>query len=432
MADSVADVAADLLCTSCGTCTLVCPEGAITMRETPAGLLQPEVSDACTSCGTCRDVCPGLHVTFGLEPGADPFWGSVRKAYVARAADPAIRHGAQSGGLVSALLISLLESHAADVATCVSLPADGSLRPVAGLINDRAGVLRARGSKYCPVAVNSALGALEEGQRAAFVGTSCQVHGLNELRREHPQWRERIACVIGLCCDRTLLFTAIDVMARACHLDLSELSAVEYRSTWRRGWPGEVAFATKDGSWSYFPPSVRTTIKDLVTPPRCRLCFDKMNVLADLTVGDPWGIPDAPRATSVVLVRTDRGEAALTLACEHGDIEVAEIDPRLVREGQGVAAREAGYTAFCETWRRMGRELPAYRGVGELAKADVDQAAYDRAAELLAFSVLVASARDRETALRPIIARQRRARMRSRAKRVLIRARDRLKSLGPR
>jgi len=432
MTESIADVAADLLCTSCGTCTLVCPEGAITMAETPAGLLQPTVSDACTSCGVCRKVCPGLHVTFDADLGPDPWMGHVRKAYLGRATDPAIRLGAQSGGLVSALLISLFETRVADVATSVTLPPDGSLRPVAGLVNDRDGVLRARGSKYCPVAVNSALSALEEGQRAAMVGTSCQIHGLSELCREYPQWSARIACVIGLCCDRTLLFTAVDAMARACHLDLKELKTVEYRSTWRRGWPGEVAFATRDGSWFYFPHSVRTAIKDFVTPPRCRLCFDKMNVLADLTVGDPWGVRDTPRGSSVVLVRTDRGEATLARALERGDIEIEEIDPALVREGQGLEARQASFTAFCEAWRRMSREVPSYQGVDELATADVDRIAYDKAAELLAFNVMVASASDRETALRPINARQRRAQVRSRAKRVLVHARDRLKSLGTR
>ncbi|KDE55280.1 4Fe-4S binding protein [Methanoculleus sp. MH98A] len=43
------------ICTKCGMCALVCPEGCI--RETEEGTFEPDL-DYCKGCGLCVEVCP--------------------------------------------------------------------------------------------------------------------------------------------------------------------------------------------------------------------------------------------------------------------------------------------------------------------------------------------------------------------------------------
>jgi len=52
-------------------------------------------------------------------------------------------------------------------------------------------------------------------------------------------------------------------------------------------------------------------LKDAFTPVRCRLCFDKFNVLSDIACGDGYGAPRRSEGTSALLVRTQAGEEAL-------------------------------------------------------------------------------------------------------------------------
>ena len=97
-------------CVQCGVCVAACPTDSIGL----GGDDLPELVRMCTGCSLCWDFCPrgGLRheatwKIFGLERSVEGI-GHVYESYTARV-NPTIR-GAQDGGVVSALLISLLEA----------------------------------------------------------------------------------------------------------------------------------------------------------------------------------------------------------------------------------------------------------------------------------------------------------------------------------
>ena len=46
-------------CVGCGVCGLVCPKGAVALRENREGFLRPVVDGSrCVSCGACVRSCP--------------------------------------------------------------------------------------------------------------------------------------------------------------------------------------------------------------------------------------------------------------------------------------------------------------------------------------------------------------------------------------
>ena len=58
---NISQVVKNGLCTGCGTCLALCPEGAIKLKiEEKKGIYIPEVNeDRCNDCNICYKVCPG-------------------------------------------------------------------------------------------------------------------------------------------------------------------------------------------------------------------------------------------------------------------------------------------------------------------------------------------------------------------------------------
>jgi coenzyme F420 hydrogenase subunit beta len=358
----ISAVVASSLCTGCGTCVAACPHGAITMQETPGGLLLAGIDEAsCSGCGLCAKVCGGDHLEPGLlDTHVDPFRGPVLDAFCGYAADPDLRLASQSGGLVTALLCHLLQAKQIDGAVVTEMPEDGSLRPRPVLATDCAAIKRASGSKYCPVPANVAFRQAFENraERLAVVGLPCHVHGLRNGQAAIPAWQRRVALVIGLFCERTLTYGAIDHIISYGDCPRAEVATFRFKSKVRSGWPGESYVRAKDGTEHFISNRHRLVAKDAFTPARCRLCFDKMNVLSDLSFGDAWGVREEKQGYSVVLARTRRGLDALQSAASAGAICVERVDPEAVFRGQAIEQRRQLWSAYTHAWAEMARETP--------------------------------------------------------------------------
>ncbi len=400
MNNSIQYVVDHRLCTQCGTCVVVCPFDAIEMRETPSGMLEPVMDDdKCVPCGKCLKICPGFTVELDLPKSVDPFKGVVCAAYVGHARNEQVRSKGQSGGVVSALLLYLLESGQVDTALVTKLPPDGSLRSRPMLARTRSDILVAQGSKYCPVALNTALKDVAADDRIGVVGISCQIHGIEMLTRHQNALKDNIKYKIGLFCDRTLLYTCIDMMAENAGLGRAEIAGLEYRSKARNGWPGEVCFQLDSGESRFFQSSLRTRLKDYFTPPRCRLCFDKMNIFSDLSVGDAWGISEGAKGDSVVIARNDKAVSLIKDACNNGFLKLRAIDAKLIFKGQGVEQRRRNFAAYSDVWREMGRTLPKYKGLDSGFLVLVDSTTRSVFRRKLSLNCRVAESKTKQTAL---------------------------------
>ncbi len=319
---------------------------------------------------------------------------------------------------MTAILLNLLESNSIDAALVTAFPHDGSLRPKVLLARSREEILSARGSKYCPVALDAAFREVGIGQRVAVVGLPCHLHGLRRLEAAFPWIEASVRCRIGLFCDRTLLFSAIDLLAGDARLKMESLSGIDYRSAQRNGWPGEVCFITRSGQRVFMSPPGRVhNVADWATPPRCRVCFDKTNVLADLSIGDPWGISQSREGESAVVVRTSEGAAILEVAKAEGSLSLRPVAAEDVFLSQGVDTRAENYLAYREAWSGTGLALPEYSGIGGFAGRRPTDAASKKARSALASDFRIASA----TTLRGALAWMRVVRGLSRLRRAISR-----------
>jgi len=360
-ATTVASVAADYLCCSCGACVAACPENAIYLKETPGGFLFPKISqELCTQCGKCLRVCPGI--TLRAELPDDPFAGRALGCWIGKAAECAVYEGSQSGGAVTAILLSLLSEGKIKGAIVVTMEPGAPPGPRVLIARTREEVLSAQGSKYCPVPVLASLRDLS-GQSGPFamVGLGCHVHGLYNLLDEVPELRQKVTPVIGLICERIMTYGAIDYLLSFSGIKEGCPVSLQYRSKEWQGYPGDVRIGIEGKRPFFLPGRERKKIKDFFTPPRCRLCFDKMNVLADIVAGDPVDIPSADNRNgeSIVICRTPKGAETVKIAADSGQMDLREIPYNAALAGQAVEKKRVEFAGYCSAWRSMGRSLPA-------------------------------------------------------------------------
>ncbi|MBN2071677.1 MAG: Coenzyme F420 hydrogenase/dehydrogenase, beta subunit C-terminal domain [Candidatus Krumholzibacteriota bacterium] len=215
--------------------------------------------------------------------------GTINRAeiYAGYATEAGIRAPASSGGIVSAILIDLIESGEIDgalVSRIVSI--DGHIKGQTELATDRDSVLRCAGSSYIetPVLKEAARLGDKEG-RFAVVALPCQVRALREYLSTRPGLKKRIRYIIGLFCRGTVNGSLYDDFFCKYGITTSEVTSVSVR---RGHVSGEVIIDLTDGDSTTIPFAMLNSyrIAGIDLMPRCLWCDEHLAADADIAVGD--------------------------------------------------------------------------------------------------------------------------------------------------
>ena len=304
------------LCISCGVCKNLCPAGCISWQRR-TGLYSPLVdTEKCIGCGICAQVCPGLSEEYELKKDLiDTVMGNVSAAYNAWSKDAVIRHVSGSGGVVSTLISTLLKKNIYDSAFCVdSYDYHEQLRTnmvcAEEIPSDWENSTTPK-SRYLPVSHENAIAYIKEnpGKRIIFIGTSCAVRAIRKaLRFCHADPENYL--FIGLFCDKVFNYCITDyIQNELCQG--KQLSQLHFKNKESGGWPGNMKLFFSDGSYTFLDKEERSKVKDYFMPERCLYCADKLNVNADISVGDNYTDQDSsPLGSNSVLIRTEAGAHA--------------------------------------------------------------------------------------------------------------------------
>jgi len=326
-------VSSSYLCSACGACGVVCPKEAISFSTSSVGRLYAEVSNDCVDCGLCMKVCPSL-VNSSHETN-DPYLGNLLKVYTGKSLVHSYYMNGQSGGICTTLLSYLFDVSEIDAAI-VCKPSSSQ----AIIVEDKDDLKSTQGSCYTPVDLLTALKNIGTKKSVAIVGLPCHLQGLQNLQKLSKRF-ECIRYKIGLICDRVLCSGIQDVM-----LSLYPNPTVGYIYWRKKNYNGydynsaPIVVKYENGREYVIPNTFRYALKDMYTPPRCRVCSDKLNITADIVLGDPWRMSnvDFVNGENLIIARTALGLELLEKAESDNQIAITSrsfqelIDSQLVEE----------------------------------------------------------------------------------------------------
>ncbi len=329
------------LCSGCGICAGACP-GSCIAWEKRSGMYLPRIDESlCTQCGLCAGVCPGLGHRYA--PAADDLaaiTGPVLESYNAWSRDEALRHISASGGVVTTLVQALLEQGRYDSVFCLDTY---DYREQLHTRRFGAGELRSDGgnapkSRYLPVSHEEAVRYLlsHRRERIILIGTSCALRGLSAVIGQRKLDRENYL-LIGLFCDKVFNYNMIPFLQdRFC--GGTPLTALHFKNKESGGWPGDMKLFPKDRDSFFVPMEERARAKAYFMPERCLYCVDKLNVTADISLGDNYtGIDSSKKGSNSVILRTARGQDAWDLAQER--LESVPVDIARIQAAQYLDGR---------------------------------------------------------------------------------------------
>jgi coenzyme F420 hydrogenase subunit beta len=355
------------MCIGCGACEMADTSVRVTLNPTKL-IYEPE------SVGSqvAADVCPAVAVDYDglhsyLFPGAEvgPF-GVVRSVHLSQSTNRDRNVAASSGGLIKELLRSVLAS--GDVDAVIALDHVDGIEFAARLVRTVDDVDTLPGSIYHNLKQTSALELLKNTNgRLAIVAIPCQLEGLYSwVRTCEPHLREKIVLTVGLLCGWQYSHHSINAMGEYLGYEPENIADISYRG----GGPvGKLTVTTKSGET--FSASRRVDFGYQVAfdrhfnTPRCHVCVNHSNFLADLVVGDAW-LPSTvftKTGISLVICRTEFAESLLTRLVDSGSCVSIEVGDDEIRESQTerVVFGEFAY-AYADFLREQGVHTPVLNG----------------------------------------------------------------------
>lgn len=247
--------------------------------------------------------------------------------YAGYALEEAIRSVAASGGIVSALLIDMLERGEIQGALVSRLGAkEGKIAALTTLVCDREGVLAHAGSAYVDTDVVVQVKALKKfSGKAAVVALPCQARAIRALIESDASLREKVHVIISLVCRGTVDIAFYHDFMKKHGIDESEVQRIRVA---RRHVEGTVFFesqATEGGREVSFFTLNAYRMAGIHAKKRCCWCVEHLGAAADIVAGDLYcrEYKNRPIKHSAFAAYTDRGAGILERACHSGAI-VAE------------------------------------------------------------------------------------------------------------
>lgn len=388
-ATSLLPVLQSSMCVACGACVAADPSLSLMLDEATQ-LHQPSASGNAAAAA----VCPAIKVDFAdllarLFPGQPvTAHGVINGVYLAQSTNRQRNLRASSGGLIKELLRHYLAQPGVDGAIAL-MHVDG-LKFEPRLIRSLEEVDALPGSIYHNLPLDGALRLLRENAgRFVVVAIPCQLEGIyNYIYRAEPALRERIHTTIGLICGWNYSHHALRAIARFKGLDFDAIRGISYRG----GGPvGNLRITTPGGETAInrrVDFAYQVAFDRSFNLPRCHLCINHTNFLADIVVGDAWLPSTVFTKTGISLVvcrRPDTVDAVAALAAG-GQIRCATVGVDEITESQSrrIAMGDFSY-AYADYLRATGRHAPDMAGPNRPAARLVsrrDVAHFDREYQL--------------------------------------------------
>ena len=299
-------------CTSCAACLNICPKDAISFKSNKEGFSYPHVSvDLCIGCNLCNLACPLQYIGNTKELPIHSIALKNKDAY--------LRESSSSGGVFFSLAKKTIENGG----VVYGAKFNDEWKVLHSSATDMDSLHGLMQSKYSQSSIGKIFRDIKSHlinyRNVLFVGTPCQVSGLNGFLR-HKEYNNLVT--VELCCHGV---PSPGVWKKYIHeeFDVSKIKSINFRSK-KNGWRNySLEIENIDGSIYCKPkmedPYMRGFLYGLSMRPSCYNCPNKpFNSSADIVIGDYWGVDlkhqdfNDGKGVSLALALTDKGKKYLS------------------------------------------------------------------------------------------------------------------------
>ena len=344
-------------CVLCGLCVSLCPRLEIKDEKPALMEYDPECSMCFKYCGRTyfpKEVFENENlnkqtiINFNI--------GNFQKATAAKSTDEKVLKSAQSGGVVSTLLIHALETGLIDGALLTDTDENWVPKPVIAKTPDE--ILKCSGSKYTVapslLPFNDAVNKFKL-EKLAFVGVPCQIQSARKLKLWNPISDKygKFSLIIGVYCYSNFSY---DLMRKYIQNDLGiPLTDVKKIDITR----GKLHVYRSDGSLLEIPLK---EIKQYYWP-SCNNCKDYTAEFADISIGSV-GAPE--NNWNSVIIRSDVGLKVFkeTIAAgkliEANTIDLSKIEKEAIRKKVHISRINEKLLSAMKLFNLSNNELRTY------------------------------------------------------------------------
>jgi coenzyme F420 hydrogenase subunit beta len=312
-------------CGKCGGCVSFCSASNLgALKVGPDGMPVFADEEKCLKCGICYMICPNtcdLDEELKKKTDWEPPIGPIKDLVSAQTTNPTVGKRCTDGGVVTSLLLYLLENHMIDGALVYK--SDGPFHRGPVLATSGEEVVSASGSHYDESFSIVELGSrystyspamqelktLRKGliDRVAMVGTPCQIHTVRKMQVLGIIPSDVIKYCFGLFCMENFSFNDIQLrnLEKQYGFDLAHVSKVNVKE--------DFFIYLNNGRVIHIPFEEI----DSIARPACLVCPDFSAEFSDISFG---GL-GSPGGYTTVLLRSERGKMVYRGALTAGYIK---------------------------------------------------------------------------------------------------------------
>jgi coenzyme F420 hydrogenase subunit beta len=356
------------ICTGCGACVGLDLDRKSSMKDSSQGPI-PEFFKSVKLPALAWKACPGRGIDYsslykdyyGYLP-EDWLLGCFQKVRVGYSAHDNLRQKGASGGVLTTVLIYLLETGKIDAAILASQGYGAAEKAHYRIVRNRQEILECAQSVYIPVSMLDAMRELCEGERYAITCLPDQAAALRRIQLDGFKSAQQIKYILGPYTGTSLYPSAIDCFLRS--KGVSKDDAI-VSLQWRAGdWPGYLEIKTKSGKVLRTKKVYYNFLIPFFITQSSLQGIDFTNEFTDLSVGDAWS-PQFEKlggGHSVVVTRSLNMEQIIQKMIDENWLTLTEINPRQAVDMHGHMLdfkKRGGYLR--NRWRKkLGLSAPDY------------------------------------------------------------------------
>ena len=357
------------LCSRCGTCVGL-SLGKISFVNKEKKYF-PEIIEPLNTDEAERilNACPGKEFSFPeynnkIFPNASHFHnyiGSYEGLYIAYAKDEEVRRNAASGGILSSLLIHLLESKKIDGVITTRMSEEKPWLTEVFIAQNKDEILESAQSKYIITSVNEILAISPEFKgNLAYVGLPSQVQSIRKLQASNDVSVKNIKYIFGPFYGNTLYFSSVKSFLRS----YGEKDYTKIKKLWFRygEWPGNMRVEMQSGKTFELKKFHANYLIPFHIVKNSLYCTDLSNEFSDISGGDAWApvYEDRGKGFSIVITRSKEGESIIREMEKSGILNISVLSEKEAIEmhSHGYDLKKRGSFIRMKFRKWTGRKIP--------------------------------------------------------------------------